>query len=111
MGTTSRAVLTLRESNDPERLAMSFTERREAIGTSVSRLHTWPRQYGVALLTVAVATLLRYPVGGLIGQNLPFVLFYPAILVVAWMAGPPRKSGSSPGSQPPKAGTCPPPPS
>ena len=66
---------------------MSFADRRETAGTSVYWLHTWPRQYGFALMTVALATLLRYPLRELIGQNLPFVLFYPAILLVAWMAG------------------------
>ena len=38
-------------------------------------------------MIVAVATLLRYPLEMLIGGNLPFVLFYPAILLVARMAG------------------------
>ncbi len=36
---------------------------------------------------VAVATLLRYPLASLIGSNLPFILLYPSILLVAWMAG------------------------
>ena len=66
---------------------MSFADKRASTGGSVYWPHTWPRQYGFALMTVAGATLLRYPLGGLIGHNLPFVLFVPVILLVAWMAG------------------------
>ena len=50
-------------------------------------LHTWPRRYGFAVIAVAVATLLRYPLSKLLGDNLPFLLFFPAIWLVAWMAG------------------------
>jgi formate hydrogenlyase transcriptional activator len=66
---------------------MSFADRREPIGTPVYWLHSWPRRYGFALLTAALATLLRYPLSQFIGSNLPFILFYPAILLVAWLAG------------------------
>ena len=66
---------------------MSFADRREAIGASAYWRYAWPRRYGFALIMVAVATLLRYPVRVLIGPNLPFVLFYPAILLVSWIAG------------------------
>ncbi len=66
---------------------MSPADRREPVGRSAYWLDKWPRQYGFALATVGVATLLRYLLGWLIGANLPFVLFYPAILLVAWMAG------------------------
>jgi PAS domain S-box-containing protein len=66
---------------------MNFANRREVIGTSAHWLQTGPRRYGFALITVAVATLLRYPVSKLLGPSLPFLLFYPAIWLVAWMAG------------------------
>jgi len=66
---------------------MSSADRRERIGTSAYWLHGWPRQYGFALMIVAAATLLRYALAVLIGSNLLFILFYPAILLVAWMAG------------------------
>jgi len=66
---------------------MSFADRREAIGTSANWLHTGPQRYGFALITVAVATLSRYALGKLLGPSLPFLPFYPAIWLVAWMAG------------------------
>jgi formate hydrogenlyase transcriptional activator len=66
---------------------MSFADRKGTIGSSAYWLQTWPRRYGFALVVVAVATMLRYPLGELIGANLPFALFYPAILLVAWMVG------------------------
>jgi formate hydrogenlyase transcriptional activator len=50
-------------------------------------LHTWPRQYGFALIAVVVAAGLRYALSQVVGGNLPFLLFYPAIWLVAWMAG------------------------
>ncbi len=66
---------------------MSSADRREAIGTSVYWLRTWPRRYGFALIAVAVASALRYLLGRVLGPNAPFLLFYPAILLVAWLAG------------------------
>jgi PAS domain S-box-containing protein len=66
---------------------MSFADRREAIGTSVYWRRTWLQSYGFALIAVAAATLLRYALTSLVGPQLPFVLFYPAILLVAWLAG------------------------
>lgn len=66
---------------------MSFADRREAVRRSVYLLHTWPRRYGFALIAVAAATLLRYASSKLLGANVPFLLFYPAIWLVAWMAG------------------------
>ena len=66
---------------------MSSADRMGTVGTSTHWLQTWPQRYGFALIAVALATVLRYPLGRLIGSNAPFVLFYPAILLVAWMAG------------------------
>jgi formate hydrogenlyase transcriptional activator len=66
---------------------MSAADRKGTAGTSAYWLQTWPWRYGFALVAVVVATLLRYPLGELIGANLPFALFYPAILLVGWMAG------------------------
>jgi PAS domain S-box-containing protein len=66
---------------------MSFADRKGTIGASAYWLHTWPQRYGFALIAVAAATLLRYPLGKLLGANLPFLLFFPAIWLVAWMAG------------------------
>jgi PAS domain S-box-containing protein len=66
---------------------MSFADRKGSIGASAYWLHTWPQRYGLALIAVAAATLLRYPLGKLLGTNLPFLLFFPVIWLVAWMAG------------------------
>src|SRR5271154_2732186 len=66
---------------------MSFADRREAIGTSVYWLSSQGRRYGFALVTVALATALRYLLGPFLGPNAPFLLFYPAVMLVAWMAG------------------------
>ncbi len=66
---------------------MSFADRKGTIGASAYWLHTWPQRYGFALAAVAAATLLRYPLGKLLGANLPFLLFFPVIWLVAWMAG------------------------
>jgi formate hydrogenlyase transcriptional activator len=67
---------------------MSFADQREAIGGPPAySLHTWPRQYGFALIAVVVATGLRYPLSHILGGNVPFLLFYPTIWLVAWLAG------------------------
>lgn len=66
---------------------MSFADRREAIGVLTCWLRTGPRRYGFALIAVVAATLLRYGLSEVIGRSLPFLLFYPVIWLVAWMAG------------------------
>ncbi len=66
---------------------MSFADRKGTIGTSAYWLHTWPRRYWFAVIAVVAATLLRYSLGKLLGANLPFLLFFPAIWLVAWVAG------------------------
>src|SRR5579864_4809118 len=66
---------------------MSSADRRETAATSAYWLHTWPRRYGFALMTVAMATLLRLALIKVIGANVLFIPFYPAILLVASTAG------------------------
>jgi two-component system, sensor histidine kinase PdtaS len=66
---------------------MSFADRLEVFGTSANWLRTRPRRYGFAVLTVAVATLLRYALDIAFGQFPPFVMFFPAIILVAVLAG------------------------
>ncbi len=44
-------------------------------------------QYGLALLAVAAATLLRWAVNDLFGSTSPYITFYAAIMVVAGLAG------------------------
>ena len=66
---------------------MSIADQKGIIGASAYWLHTWPQRYGFALIAVAAAILLRYPLGKLLGANLPFLLFFPVVWLVAWMAG------------------------
>src|SRR5216684_6568199 len=66
---------------------MSFADRKGSVGTSAYWLHTWPQRYGIALIAVAVATLLRSALNTTLGLNLPFLLFCPVIWLVAWLAG------------------------
>ena len=66
---------------------MSFADRLGAIGTSANWLRTWPRRYGFAVLTAVVATLLRYALNVAFGQFPPFVMFFPAVLLAAVLAG------------------------
>ena len=66
---------------------MSVADRKGTVGASAYWLSSWPRRYGFALITVMVVTLLRYALSRWLGHNLPFLLFYPAIWIVAWFAG------------------------
>jgi len=66
---------------------MSSADRREPIGTSPHWLRSQFRRYAFALIMVAVATLLRATLGKFPGPNLPFIVFYPVIWLVAWMTG------------------------
>src|SRR5690348_16413151 len=66
---------------------MSLADRLGAIGTSATRLRTWPRRYSLAVFVVAFATLVRYAMELHLGPFPPFLLFVPAIIVVAVLAG------------------------
>ena len=74
---------------------MSSADRREGLGAPTYWLHTWPRQYGFALIAVVAATLLRYAVSGVLGSSLPFLLFYPHNLAGRLGGGAGRASLSS----------------
>ena len=43
--------------------------------------------YGTAIFTVAAATLLRQLIGGQAIEGLPFITYYPAIVIVALLGG------------------------
>lgn len=66
---------------------MSLADRWEAAGTSARWLQIRPLRYGFAVLVVATATLLSYGLGVALGLFPPFLLFYPAIIAVALLAG------------------------
>jgi PAS domain S-box-containing protein len=66
---------------------MSFADRKGSIGASEYWLRSSLRRYGLALVAAAIATLARYALGRLLGTNLPFLFFFPAVWLVASIAG------------------------
>ena len=66
---------------------MSLADPAGAIGRSVAWLHTAPRRYGFAVLVLVATTLARFALEFTLGQFPPFVMFFPAILIVALLAG------------------------
>ena len=69
---------------------MSTADPWERLKSSFSYSHwlrSWPRRYGFALLVVVAATLARFAIGAAFGLFPPFVLFFPAIILVALLAG------------------------
>jgi signal transduction histidine kinase/CheY-like chemotaxis protein len=44
-------------------------------------------RYGVAVLAVLVALLARWLLQPVLGDNVPFLLFFPAIMIAAWFGG------------------------
>ena len=46
-----------------------------------------PVGFGFALLAVAVATLVRWPLRELLGTNVPFLLYFPAVIASGWFGG------------------------
>jgi K+-sensing histidine kinase KdpD len=45
------------------------------------------RRYGVAILAVAVAFVLRLALQDWLGREVPFLQFFPAIVLAAWFGG------------------------
>jgi K+-sensing histidine kinase KdpD len=66
---------------------MSSADRRETIVASAYWLHTWPRQYGFALVAVTAAALVRYGLDVALGFTHPFLLFCPTIMLIALLGG------------------------
>jgi len=66
---------------------MSIADLSGAVATVESWLRTGPRRYGFAILTIAVATALRYLLGLYLGFQSPFFLYPPTIIAIAWLAG------------------------
>ncbi len=44
-------------------------------------------RYGFATLTVALAVLVRLPLSAFLGTDVPFLFFFPAVMVAAWYGG------------------------
>lgn len=66
---------------------MSFADRLGAIADSAKWLKTWPQRYAFAALATIIATLARYALERALGQFPPFLIFIPAMVVVAVLAG------------------------
>src|SRR5581483_5969414 len=45
------------------------------------------RRYAVAVLVVAISTLLRHSLMTALGEGVPFILYFPAVVVSAWYGG------------------------
>jgi signal transduction histidine kinase len=44
-------------------------------------------RYGVALAMVGLFTLLRMPLRDLLGNSVPFILYFPAVMIAGWFGG------------------------
>ena len=66
---------------------MSSADRTGLVVALGNWLRTWPRRYGFAVLLVSVATLVCYALSVTFGSLPPFVIFVPAIILVALLAG------------------------
>jgi K+-sensing histidine kinase KdpD len=60
-------------------VSLGWWQRRSSAGD--------PRAYVVAVLLVAAALLVRWILRGWFGNNVPYLQFFPAIMVAAWYGG------------------------
>ena len=44
-------------------------------------------RFGFAVLAVILATLLRAALDRILGEEVPFIVFYPAVVLCAWFGG------------------------
>jgi formate hydrogenlyase transcriptional activator len=66
---------------------MSSADRSGPISVFAHWLRTGPRRYGFAFLTVAIAVTTRFTLESLLGFRHEYVLFVPAVMIVALLAG------------------------
>ena len=66
---------------------MSSADRREILGATQYSLQRGPQRYGFALAAVIAAALLQYALDVSFGFSQPFIFFYPAIIIIALLAG------------------------
>jgi two-component system sensor kinase FixL len=57
------------------------------VGVHIDPNMSWLKRYGVALLLVAASLLLRLSVQPWLGVKIPYLQFFPAIVVAAWFGG------------------------
>ena len=67
-------------------MASDIHDRRRTIAGRVMRLSP-PARYGIAVAATGFAALLRVALDPLLGRDLPFLTFYPAVMVSAWLGG------------------------
>ena len=56
-------------------------------GTGPRFLLPGPARYLVALAVVVAVTLLRVPLAPLLGNSVPFILYFPALVFIGWLGG------------------------
>ena len=66
---------------------MRFADRGPLFEGFTSRLRTRPQRYGLALLAIVVAALLRYRLDVAFGYTQPFIFFYPTIMLISLLGG------------------------
>ncbi len=66
---------------------MSSADQGKAIQRFVSGLRTRPQCYGWALLAIVAAGLLRYGLDVAFGFALPYLIFYPTIMLISLLGG------------------------
>jgi signal transduction histidine kinase len=62
--------------------------------------HSWARRYGVSVTALAICTIARLAISPLVDSGIPFLFFYPAIVVASW------NGGFGPGAVATVAGAC-----
>ena len=60
---------------------------RETTHPDASYSPTAARRYGVALLAVALVTVVRFAMQPLVSAEAPFLLFYAAVMATGWYGG------------------------
>src|SRR5271169_2536912 len=66
---------------------MSSADPREPVATARRWKRSWPGRYGFAVVMITIATALQFALRLLGLSHLPYVLFVPAVLLAAMVAG------------------------
>ncbi len=66
---------------------MKSADRTGIFEASAKWMYSWPQRYGLAVIAVALAGLIRYGLGMEMGFLPPFLLFFPGIILIALLGG------------------------
>jgi PAS domain S-box-containing protein len=66
---------------------MMSADQRAAFGISAKLTRGWPQRYGIALIAVVIAAVIRHSLDLVLGPIPPFILFVPIITLVALWFG------------------------